>query len=172
MKKSKNYINNADLLRELTLYREEYLKGNKPQMSNYIGQAILLIAERLSNKSNFFGYSYKDEMIQDAVENCCKYLHNFNPEKTTNAFAYITQIIYNTFLSRIEEENTQLYIKLKNTERYLFENEIIDFHLRNGEDNTIYENNKLFIAKFEKKLAEKKAKNKKPVTGVEQFYED
>ena len=46
-------------------------------------------------------------MICDGIENCLQYLNNFNPEKSQNAFAYITQIIYYAFLRRIQKEKKQ-----------------------------------------------------------------
>ena len=55
-------------------------------------------------------------MIFDGVENCVRYCHNFNPEKSKNPFSYFTQIIYYAFLRRIEKEKKQSYIKYKMTE--------------------------------------------------------
>ena len=52
-------------------------------------------------------------MIGDAIENCLRYIHNFNPEKSSNPFAYFTQIMYYAFLRRIEKEKKQTYIKYK-----------------------------------------------------------
>ena len=39
------------------------------------------------------------------------YIHNFDPEKSSNPFAYFTQIIYYAFIRRIQKEKKQLYIK-------------------------------------------------------------
>jgi len=110
---SKNYINNRRLFEEMVVYRQALLKSKEegalaPQASDYIGEAIMLIATKLSNKSNFSGYSYKDEMVADGVENCIKYsLRNFDPAKSNNPFAYFTQSIKNAFLRRIKEEKRQ-----------------------------------------------------------------
>jgi DNA-directed RNA polymerase specialized sigma24 family protein len=52
-------------------------------------------------------------MISDGIENCLHYIHNFNPDKSTNPFAYFTQIIYYAFIRRIQKEKKQLYIKYK-----------------------------------------------------------
>ena len=62
------------------------------------------ISTRLSTKPNFINYTYRDEMISDGIENCVNYIGNFNPEKSTNPFAYFTQIIYYAFLRRIQRE--------------------------------------------------------------------
>jgi DNA-directed RNA polymerase specialized sigma24 family protein len=50
-------------------------------------------------------------MVADGIENCLQYLHNFNPEKSNNPFAYFTQIIYYAFLRRIAKEKKQTHVK-------------------------------------------------------------
>ena len=113
-----HYVNNADFLVAIKEYRKLYLESleknlPKPQVSNYIGECILKIATHLSYKPNFINYSYKDDMILDGIENCIQYIHNFNPDKSSNPFAYFTQIIYYAFLRRIAKEKKQAYIKGK-----------------------------------------------------------
>jgi len=56
-------------------------------------------------------------MICDGIENCVQYIHNFDPEKSQNPFAYFTQIIHYAFLRRIQKEKKQLEIKNKILER-------------------------------------------------------
>lgn len=121
-KKLRHYIDNEKLYKEMAtyssqmkIYKEKCEKNEdypRPKMSEYIGTSILLIAERLSSRPNFCGYTYKDEMISDGVENCLVYAHNFNPEISKNAFAYLTQIIYYAFLRRISREKEQFYTKM------------------------------------------------------------
>jgi hypothetical protein len=60
---------------------------------------------------------FRDEMISDGIENCLQYIHNFDPEKSKNPFAYFTQVIYFAFLRRIAKEKKQLEIKTKILER-------------------------------------------------------
>jgi len=60
-------------------------------------------------------------MISDGIENCVQYIHNFNPEKSQNPFAYFTQIIHYAFLRRIQKEKKQLEIKTKIIERTGFD---------------------------------------------------
>jgi len=50
-------------------------------------------------------------MISDGIENCLQYMHNFNPEKSNNPFAYFTQIIYYAFIRRIQREKKQTHVK-------------------------------------------------------------
>ena len=52
-------------------------------------------------------YTYKDEMVSDAIENCVMYFESFDPEKSKNPFAYFTQIIFFAFVRRILKEKKQ-----------------------------------------------------------------
>jgi hypothetical protein len=116
--KSNHYVNNADFLEALKQHKlnvqQAQLEGKpKPQVPRYIGECILKIANHLPYKPNFIGYTYRDEMIGDGIENCLMYLDNFDPEKSNNPFAYFTQIIYYAFIRRIQKEKKQTLIKGK-----------------------------------------------------------
>jgi hypothetical protein len=125
-----HYVNNADFSQAVVDYvkksRDEREKGNPtPIVTNYIAECFLKIAEGLSHKANFVRYTYREEMVMDAVENCLKAIENYNLETATrtgkpNAFAYFTQISWYAFLRRIEKEKRQQDIKL----RYLSESGI------------------------------------------------
>ena len=124
-KRSKNvhYVNNS----EFSLAIVEYVKSvnlakeqgeELPIVPDYIAMCFLKIAENLSHKSNFIRYTYREEMVMDAVENCLKAVENYNINATTrtgkpNAFAYFTQIIWYAFLRRIQKEKKQQEIKQK-----------------------------------------------------------
>ena len=116
--KPEHYVNNKEFTAAITEHNLAVRKAVKdgkepPRVSEYIGECIYKIATRLSTKPNFINYSYRDEMICDGIENCLQYINNFNPEKSQNAFAYITQIIYYAFLRRIQKEKKQSAIKQK-----------------------------------------------------------
>ena len=113
-----HYINNKEFLRCLIEYQADIVKckkegKDKPYVTDYIAMCFLQIAQRLSYRPNFINYTYKDDMISDGLENCLAYMHNFNPDKSKNPFAYFTQIIYYAFLRRIQKEKKQQYIKYK-----------------------------------------------------------
>ena len=117
-RKKDNYINNKDFSQAVCDYVEEYrgANGEKPIVPNYIALGFKQIAEGLSHKPNFIGYSYRDEMVMDAIENCLRAIRNYNIEAATrtgkpNAFAYFTQICYYAFLRRIAKEKKQREIK-------------------------------------------------------------
>ena len=122
-KKSIHYVNNSDFSTAVVEYVEKVddarkKKNNIPKVPDYIAQCFLKIAEGLSHKANFIRYTYREEMVMDAVENCLKAIGNYNLEAATrtgkpNAFAYFTQITWYAFLRRITKEKKQQEIKLK-----------------------------------------------------------
>jgi hypothetical protein len=134
-KRSEHYVNNKEFLAALIKYREDKeiaeIQGKpKPPIPRYIGECFLKIANHLSFKPNFVNYMFKEDMISDGIENCVQYIHNFNPEKSQNPFAYFTQIIHYAFIRRITKEKRQLEIKNKILERSGFSEVFTD-------DNTI-----------------------------------
>jgi len=115
-KKKVHYVDNKKFLaaiveRKVLLKEAEDEDDPKPQISNYLGECILKIANHLSYRPNFINYTYKEEMISDGIENCLQYIDNFDPEKSKNPFAYFTQIIYYAFIRRIAKEKKQQKIK-------------------------------------------------------------
>jgi hypothetical protein len=120
-----HYVNNKEFSHAVVDYVNSVNEARakekvEPKITNYIGSCFLKISEGLSHKPNFFSYTYREEMVMDAVENCIKAIMNYNIEKATrtglpNAFAYFTQISYYAFLRRIAKEKKQQDIK----ERYI-----------------------------------------------------
>ena len=152
-----HYVDNKKFYAEMLRYRENREAAERdgkepPRVPNYVGDCIMRIAYKLSNKPNFINYPFKEEMIGDGIENCIMYVNNFNPDKSTNPFAYFTQIIYYAYLRRIEKEKKALYTKYKETERFNLESTM------SGEDREIIktsegasENASIFIKDFEEK---------------------
>lgn len=125
-KKTEHYVNNKELLQALIVYREQLEESKKnglpkPRVTNYLGECFFKIATRLSYKPNFVNYMFREDMISDGIENCVEYIHNFDPAKSSNPFAYFTQIIHYAFLRRIQKEKKQLEIKAKIIERTGFD---------------------------------------------------
>lgn len=113
-----HYVDNKKFLQALIDYREEVKKAEKdkkeiPQVPNYIGECFIKIATHLSYKSNFINYTFRDDMISDGIENCLTAAAKFDPEKSSNPFAYYTQIIYFAFIRRIQKEKKQQATKYK-----------------------------------------------------------
>ena len=116
-----HYVDNQRFLEEITEYQTKRLEAKddgseSPPCPEYIGECFMKIAQRLSYRPNFINYAFRDDMISDGIENCVQYIKNFNPEKSSNPFAYFTQIIYYAFIRRIQKEKKQLYVKYKTME--------------------------------------------------------
>ena len=122
-RKSIHYVNNAQFSQAVVDYVGHLNECKKeettlPKVPDYIAQCFLRIAQGLSHKANFIRYTYREEMVMDAVENCLKAITNYNLEAATrtgkpNAFAYFTQITWFAFLRRITKEKKQQEIKIK-----------------------------------------------------------
>lgn len=122
--KKLHYVNNAEFLKHMkehiTAVKEaKRSKDPLPRVSDYIGECIVNIANKLANKPNFMNYPFREEMISDGIENSLQYLNNFDPNKSSNPFAYFTQIIYYAFVRRIQKEKKQLYTKYRMIEESL-----------------------------------------------------
>lgn len=109
-----NYVNNKELLKAITEWKQELYANTDPsrivRQNDTIGLAIMLIAEGLSKRFNFSGYtqSWRSEMIADGIEASIKGLHNFDETKYNNPHAYITQACFNAFVQRIKKERKEV----------------------------------------------------------------
>ena len=145
-RKSEHYVNNKEFLEALINYRAKCQRAEeageaRPVIPRYIGECFLKIANHLSYKPNFVNYMFREDMISDGIENCVQYIKNFNPEKSSNPFAYFTQIIHYAFLRRIQKEKRQMDIRSKIIERSGFDEVMSADGDYNASDyNTIKEN--------------------------------
>ena len=147
-KRSEHYVNNKEFLYAIVQYKadikEAEEKGDpRPVIPRYLGECFMKIARHLSYKPNFVNYMFKEDMISDGIENCVQYINNFNPEKSSNPFAYFTQIIHYAFLRRIQKEKKQLEIKTKIIEKSGYSEVFSDDGMMAGSEsdyNTIKDN--------------------------------
>lgn len=144
----------------------------KIPVSKYVGEAIWLIAYNFSLRPNFIGYSYREEMVMDAVETCLANAHHFNPNAVTrsgkpNPFSYFTKICYHAFIHRITREKKEEYVKSKITENMYLQGTLTtgeDLHGVSNLDLTTDYHNKL------RELFEKPKPDKKK--GLDRFVEE
>jgi hypothetical protein len=126
-KEKPHYVNNRDFSEAVYDYAKEALAAREsnidaPIVTNYIAECFIKIAEGLSHRPNFVRYTYREEMVMDAVENCLRAISNYNIEAATrtgkpNAFSYFTQICYFAFIRRITKEKKQQDIKFRYIEK-------------------------------------------------------
>lgn len=171
----KHYVDNNLFLKEMIAHRKAVRlakKENKPKprLPDYVGKCFMMIAENFSHRPNFLSYSFRDEMIADAIENCVMYADNFNPAKSKNPFAYFSQIVYYAFLRRIQKEKKQLYVKYKSTEFIGVTDGYDQLESEDGYNRQfeMYDNIAEFIENFENARKLKK----KTKINLEKFIED
>jgi len=128
MSKNKaHYVNNKEFSQAVMDYVSEKNQAESsnqeiPKVTDYIARCFIKIAEGLSHRPNFVRYTYREEMVMDAVENCLRAIGNYNLETATrtgkpNAFSYFTQICYFAFIRRITKEKKQQDIKFRFIEK-------------------------------------------------------
>ena len=177
-----HYVDNAVFLEAMIEYKKQYHISKEngeelPIISEYLGSVFLKIAQRLSFRPNFINYAFKDDMISDGIENCLHYIHNFDPEKSSNPFAYFTQIIYYAFIRRIQKEKKQLYIKFKSMQNYEISPEYVNYMDYDEDFSSTgdYKNSDFrvmvdeFVDNFEKSRKKKAVKKKPEPTTLELF---
>lgn len=183
---SSGYVNNKELYEE---YQRYFAKKNKaleegkeiPPLSEKIGAAIIQIATRRCNSRQFVGYSnnWKEELISHAIMTATIRGHNFNPEKSNNPFAYLTQICNNAILEQLKKEKRQLYIKYKGIEEAngfngeVDENNVNEADLHNHiEGNAAAVQRRQYISDFEEKNFTKQPKDDIVDPGLMNFIDE
>jgi hypothetical protein len=108
-----NYLDNKEFHNALVEYKQlcDKMAPEVPQVPEYIGKCLVLIATNLAKRPNFSGYSWRDEMIGDAIETCLKYVKSFDVTRGTSPLGYFTQCCWYSFIGRITTEKKQSKIK-------------------------------------------------------------
>jgi DNA-directed RNA polymerase specialized sigma subunit len=172
-----HYVSNADFLEAMKAYRTKVLEAeaageDKPRVPEYIGECLFKIATHLSYKHNFINYTYREDMILDGVENCLQYIDNFDPTKSSNPFAYFTQIIYYAFIRKIQKEKKQTYIK----NRMIMEIPFEMFELQEQDEGGEYSNSMMDYLRnnndADYNLPKKKTTKKRALSSLEVFFEE
>ncbi len=154
--KTRNYCNNVDLTNAIIDYQKLCRKNKRnevplPTMPKYIGECIYNICNRLTKgfNFNFQSYTYRDEMVLDAIERCCYAVHKFNHKKSSaGAFAYLTTVAINAQKKRIKDEQKVNYIKHK-----FFRSQFTNHEMEGIEPNELSDK---VIGDYEDKAAAKK----------------
>ena len=165
-RESIHYVNNAEFSRAVVAYCTELQaakaarKNDLPKVPRYIAECFLKICEGLSHKVNFIRYTYREEMVMDAVENCLRAIENYNVEAATrsgnpNAFAYFTQIAWYAFLRRIAKEKKQQDIKM----RYISQSGIEEYMLAETGDTAAIQVMQSFVDQLKDRIDKVKDKD-------------
>ena len=171
-KKTVHYVNNRQMYDTMKVYikavrKSKREKGEPPRVPEYIGECLYLICNKLALKPQFSGYTWREEMVSDGIENCIVAVDNFDPRKSDNPFAYFTMIAWNAFIRRIQKEKKQTYIKHKNMQNNFVVDELMaEFGVAAASDQKSDDVIRDFEEKTEANKKKKKIAKKK---GVENF---
>jgi hypothetical protein len=149
-----------------------------PQITDYLGKCIFDICTHLAYMPSFINYSFRNEMIGDAIENCIEAIDKFDSVEYKKPFAYFTQISYWAFLRRIEKEKRQQYIKFKLLEEIPIDEMVEiqnhdtgDVHYRSVVD-MVRENSYFNTKEYEDKLAAKRKPKNAIIEALEEDQDD
>ena len=172
-KSKPHYVNNKDFSQAVFDYAVQAHAAKEkqqpqPKVTDYIATCFIKIAEGLSHRPNFVRYTYREEMVMDAVENCLRAIGNYNIEAATrtgkpNAFSYFTQICYYAFIRRITKEKKQQDIKFRFIEKMGIE----DF-VQMGMDNEGAEQTMAYVDTLRDRISQVKAKD----TAIKDFAKE
>ena len=105
-KEKKPYYVNS---KEFSAALEEFYHCGTDDISEQLGTYIHKIATGLSYAPNFINYTYKDDMIGDAVYKMLLAIKNkkFKLDSGNNPFSYFTTVAFHAFINRIKKEKKQ-----------------------------------------------------------------
>lgn len=122
------YVNNREFQQLIIDYKSIKSKNPQTKIPDSIGKILMLIAQRLSTRFNFNGYTFRDEMVSDGILRAVEVFDNFDPEKSSYPFSYFSKVIFRSFIQRIKREKTEMIKR----NHLIMVNEI--FTLQEGDD--------------------------------------
>lgn len=136
-KKEKNeyYCSPKEFEEEIKLY---YKTG---EFTNRLGNMIKSIAYNMSFSPNFINYTYKDEMISDAIEKMSRAMVRkcFKVDSGFSPFSYFSMCSWNAFINRISKEKKIRSVQDEYAERtyaeLIEEQGNYDIYIRNNKQN-------------------------------------
>ncbi|TFH08862.1 MAG: hypothetical protein E4H14_05620 [Candidatus Thorarchaeota archaeon] len=99
------YLNNKELLAEVKRAKR------KGEMTNALAQMLQMLTSRYAKKGNFVNYTYNEDMQAYAMMMLVRTWNAFNPEKSSNPFAFFTQCIKHSFIQYLNQEKRQRNIR-------------------------------------------------------------
>ena len=103
--KKAHYVNGKEFTQDI----RDYYSSGSDDVGDKLGESIFKIAKGLSYAPNFINYSYKDDMVGDAIVKMFSALKSkkFNLDTGNNPFSYFTTIAFHAFINRIKKEKKQ-----------------------------------------------------------------
>lgn len=102
---AKYYLTNSKLLPAVIRAKAE------GKLTNELAEMLVMLAKKYSMKPCFSGYTYREDMVAEALANLCQNALKFNPERSDNPFAFYTTCITNSFLHILKNEKKHRRIR-------------------------------------------------------------
>lgn len=117
-KNKPHYVSNVRMYEDYVKWYADIEKAvangkSEPEIPPYIIESIMKLCTKLAYKPNFYNYSYRDDMVGEAIASCISSAKKFNIQKSNNPFSYFTTIAYHVFIGFISNEKNQTYVKAK-----------------------------------------------------------
>lgn len=101
----KKYLTNENLLKAI----KESKRQNR--ITDELAAMLVLLANRIAGKSCFANYSYREDMVAEALCNLAKHALKFDETRSSNPFAFYTSAIMNSFYQYLNAEKKQRNIR-------------------------------------------------------------
>ena len=157
-----NYCDKATFYADICAYQERKKTNPDEPIPEYSANAIMQMAEKTANRPNFIGYSWRQDMVSDAIYTCIKYYDKFDTtHPTQNPFGYFSRSIWFAFLQRIAKEKKQSLIRGKILAQLPFDtfdvqDQDLDEDFKNSFTEFLQEHNHIELAP---KIVKSKRKN-------------
>lgn len=122
VKDERDYVDKDKFYAALVEYNQQIKEAEanylpEPIPSDYIGQCIMMIVDRVIKSHRFKGYTdlWKDEMRSEALVSAVKSIKKFDVERFDNPFAYFTTIVYYNFYNTINKERKAHKVAMEHT---------------------------------------------------------
>ena len=102
---SKYYISNSKMLPEVIKSKAD------GAITNALAEMLITLTRRYALRPCFSNYTYREDMISEALTNLCQNALKFNPEKSSNPFAYYPTCIHSSFLQFLNVEKKHRRIR-------------------------------------------------------------
>lgn len=131
--KTKFYVEPKKFDEEIVVYYETGV------LSNELAEMVNKIAHKLSYAPNFINYTYREDMVGDALIRMFKALMSkkYDREKGTNPFSYFTRIAFNAFRNRIKKEKHINETHIKYQAELMLMSETYNSYLKNNKASAL-----------------------------------
>ena len=102
---SKYYITNSRMLPEVIKSKEA------GRINDELAKMFMMLTHKYARRPCFSSYTYKEDMISDALASLCQNALKFDPVRFNNPFAYYTTCINNSFLQFLNTEKKHRRIR-------------------------------------------------------------